>query len=310
MQELEFGERWRTYLRERFPLGAHGPTIVVFTVSCAVLAQASGTGPIVLGGRVVAACVALLLVFFHFRVFDECKDAAEDATLRPERPIARGVITLNEVERAGTLAIIGEFVLALGLGRQALAAWGLVFAFSILMRKEFFVGPWLRPHLFSYAVPHTLSASFIALFVYSAVTERFPWEVDRFFALFALSCWGLFTVFEVARKAHAPDEERPGVPTYSQQWGPAGAAAATCGLILLTAAPVIWGAVALGLARAFAIGLGLAAAAVAVAGIVYGMRPTRKTAKLHEALGSLYLLLHGAIPAAILAWTRGVAGAS
>ena len=48
----------------------------------------------------------------------------------------------------------------------------------------------------------------------------------RISVLYAASAWAGFTVFEVARKAHGPDEEKPGVDSYSSLWGPGGAAEA------------------------------------------------------------------------------------
>ncbi len=306
-QLLAGDNRWGIYLAERFPLTSYGPMIVCFTLSSAFIGQAAlGSGSVWIGLRTVCAALLLLLIFFHFRVFDECKDDAEDARLRPERPIARGVITLAEVKRAGAMAIAGEILIAALLGPQAAVAYALLLLFSLLMLKEFFVGPLLRPHLFSYAVPHTLSASVIALLVYSVVCVRYPWDAPPVVWLYALSCWPLFTLFEVARKSHAPDGERPGVPSYSSQWGPGGAALACLVLTVVSVVPVLVGVESLGLQRSVGVAYCAAFALLCVAGSAYAASPTRRTAGVFAGLCSLMLMAHGMIPAVLVAVDRGL----
>lgn len=302
-----FIPRFGVYLSERFPLAEHGLLIVTFTAGNACVAQAAADpGPVLVGPRLAVAGLVLLLLFFHFRVFDECKDALVDADLQPDRPIQRGVVSLTEIKRAGAVAIAAQAVLALAvLGGAAGVAWLIVLGFSLVMLKEFFVGRWLRPRLFLYAVPHTLSASLIALFVHTAVTGLAPWQASAPMVLYAASAWAGFTVFEVARKAHGPDEEKPGVDSYSSLWGPGGAAAVNLLLIVLTAAGATAAGVLLGMGMVFSVAFMTATAACSVVAVIYTRRPTRSTAKLHYLASSLFLLAHSLLPAILVGLERG-----
>ncbi len=304
-----FPLRFATYLAERFPPVEHGVLIAAFAAGNAFVAQAAVAegGPILVGPRLLLAAGVLVLVFFHFRVFDECKDAATDAALQPDRPIQRGVVTLGEVKLAGAIAIAAQFGLVTLLGAEAMGAHVLVVGFSIVMLNEFFVGDWLRPHLFLYAVPHTLSASVIGLFVATAVTGLSVSVLPTAMLLYALSHWAGFTVFEVARKTHGPEEEKPGVDTYSSLWGPGGAAAANFALIAITGAVAAAAGFPLGLGMAFSIAFGVAVAGLGVASLAYAKAPSARAAKTYYTLSSLFLLAHSVIPAVVIGVARGVA---
>jgi len=131
-----------------------------------------------------------------------------------------------------------EGVLAAVCGTHAFAVWAAVLAYTLLMYREFFVGRWLRPRMELYAVTHTFVVVGIGAFV--AVAADGPHEIDAFLVATAAANWAVFNVFEFARKTFAPDEERPGVETYSLRWGPRGAIALTMANVIVAAVALLW----------------------------------------------------------------------
>lgn len=211
-------QRVRAYLAERFPVGAYGVLVAVFTASALLVAwglQGDAPRPPDLWLRGLAAGTVVLLAFFHIRVFDEHKDAAGDLEAHPERVLSRGVVTLGLLARLGAAAVIVQALLAAGLGLPGLISWLAVFAFTLLMRVEFFVGAWLQPRLLLYALSHNPVVALLAVFLWAA--SGAPWHGGflLFLGFASLSMLG----FELARKLHLPEEEHPGVPSYSSVLG-------------------------------------------------------------------------------------------
>ena len=290
--------RWATFVWERFPPGAYLPLIALLYAANALIARrAVGLEP---GIRPLAALV-LLLVFFHLRLFDERKDLEHDRQHNPERPLPRGLIGERELRRAWYAAITAELVLAAFLGVPALVGAACVIGYSVVMLEEFWVRAWLRPKLYTYAVSHTLVTPLMSLFVMAAETGRMPWDPPPASVPFALAGWGLFLVFEVARKTYAPDQERPGVATYTSLHGTAGAtalvvlqaglAALATGLALEAVGAPAWATVA-------TLSLPLLVLAPAT---WFDQRPSRRSVGAVRAAATAFLLLACALPVAALA---------
>ena len=90
--------RWVTYQRERFPLAGHGPLVAAFSASAVCFSSLlrghlAAPSPLAL----IAAFLTSLVFFLQLRIADEFKDFAEDARLRPYRPVPRGLVTLREL---------------------------------------------------------------------------------------------------------------------------------------------------------------------------------------------------------------------
>jgi 4-hydroxybenzoate polyprenyltransferase len=239
-------DRWRTYLRERFPLGAHGPVVAAFAggVMCAGAALRSGPAPAVLA--LLFVFLVVLGFFFQLRVADEWKDAETDRLHRPERPVPRGLVTLRELATLAGMVAVVQLVLTVALSPALLLPLALVWVFGAWMTVEFFLAALLRGRPLAVLLSHGMVVPVITLFILTAeaavrgdhLAEGSGWVVaGSFFA---------GNVVEVGRKLLAPADERPGVETYSGAWGPAlgatalGAAAllaATCGALAATHMP-------------------------------------------------------------------------
>jgi 4-hydroxybenzoate polyprenyltransferase len=198
--------------------------------------------------------VAALAIFFRLRVFDEIKDCTTDRHAHPDRPLARGLISLTEAKVAAFSCLAFEGACSAVLGQAAFAAWSLVAGYSLLMYREFFIGWWLRPRLTTYAVMHTLVACWIAAWTFCAATGRAFADMPASYAQLVLANWAVFNLFEFGRKTFGVEEERGPDESYSKRFGPAHAAAN----VLLMAVPASGLAVSMGralnLPLVFAIG--------------------------------------------------------
>lgn len=221
-----FPVRLWAYLQERFPVGNHGLLIASYYSSNQFLAQVlSNPGnPVRYGSHSLLGAITLFCMFFHLRVFDEHKDYADDCRHYPKRILSQGLITLRHLKIMGACAITMELLLATWQGMPALVASLIALSFSVLMLKEFFVGPWLKRHFLVYAFSHMLIMPLFALVAFSFTTNQYPWQAPAWFWLYAFV--GFFVTFnwEISRKIRAPEDEIKGVASYSKIFGTYGAA--------------------------------------------------------------------------------------
>jgi 4-hydroxybenzoate polyprenyltransferase len=268
-------------MRERFPPLQNLPMIAAFfAANVAVGSRAAVSVPAV--PRLILAGAVLMSFFMRLRIFDDVKDQRTDVASNPGRPLARGLIAPVEARAVAFALLALEGLLSAVLGWSALGAWLVAAGFSLLMFKEFFCGPWLRPKLELYAVTHTFVACLMAVMVFATVSDVATWRAADL--LFALASWAVFNVYEFARKSFDVSEERPGVDSYSSRLGAWGAGA--------LAASQAWLAVLLGSAaparpwsEAGFIGL---AAALTVSALAFALH--RAPARLLRAAAGLFIL--------------------
>jgi len=274
------------YLGERFPLGPYGVLVALFFGSATALSRALADGA---GQTDWRGAVVMLLVFFHLRVFDEHKDASIDAEAHPERLLSRGVVTLPMLARVGFFAIGLEVILAALIGPVALSWWLFAFLFTLAMRLEFGIGPWLNQHFILYAVSHNPVVGLLAGFAWATTETAFHPTYWVYIALVSVGS----LAFEVGRKTRLPEQEIAGVPSYSSVLGRGGAGVFLASLSVFTGAATIW--------LCHTLGAEWYAYAVAVVAVAAGAGPAlaRKGEKAVEG-GASFLLL-GALGAAWLA---------
>ncbi|GGJ41823.1 UbiA family prenyltransferase [Deinococcus roseus] len=205
-------QRWITYQKERFPLLAHFP-LVLLTSWC-VLSFASSAA-VRLTGMLAVTCLILGL-FFQLRVFDEYKDFEEDKAHRPYRPVPRGLITLRELRNAALFIAGFQFTTTYVWNYPSLTLLLVCWIYMILMGKEFFNPEWLKKQPLLYMLSHLPIVGLIQLYAAS-----FVWDLN-----FPQKAWVLFVVslsggalLEFGRKIRPAEKEEPGVQTYSAIWG-------------------------------------------------------------------------------------------
>ena len=198
------------YLRERFPVAPYALLVALFYAAGANFAVTLGGGAV----RFWTAPV-LLLAFFHLRVFDEHKDYAKDLATHPERLLSRGVVTLRMLKVWGAMAVLGQVVIAAWAGPRSLAAWTAVFAFTLAMRVEFGLGALLNRHIVLYALTHNPVVALLGVFAWATTGATWNWAYLWFIAAISFGSLGL----ELGRKTRLPNEEVPGVESYSSVHG-------------------------------------------------------------------------------------------
>jgi 4-hydroxybenzoate polyprenyltransferase len=289
--------RWWQLIRERFPLGSVVPMAVAFVLAnAAIAAGVEGVG--VAPDRLLAIGALALSFFFRLRLFDELKDHELDRSVHPDRPLARGLLGRREVGRVAAALAVVELALAAALGRWVLLIHAAAVGYSLLMYREFFVGPWLRPHLTLYAVVHTLVSALLGWSIAASVLGCAPWALPVPVLAFGGVNWMLFNVFEFARKTFAPAEERDGVPSYSKVFGIVGAGLLTSSqiavalLILVAIAPHFPGVGLAGMPSALA-ALPFAAA------LAYAATPETEQARILRTVAGAYVVLFFAVVAGV-----------
>lgn len=295
--------RWIIYQRERFPLLAHGPLVAAFSVSAVCFSRlARGAPGWPAAAALAVAFVTALLFFLQLRISDEFKDFEDDAAHRPYRPVPRGLVTLRELAMVGVAAAVAQLALAVWLAAALIPLLLLAWGYLALMTREFFAPAWLKARPAIYMASHMAVIPLIDLYATAC-----DWRVAGLawppggLIWFLLASYFNGVVVEVGRKIRSPQDEEPGVETYSALWGPPmavavwlAAAAATAGFALQAARRIAFDDVMI-----WVLGAMLAVAAMVAAAFL--RRPAGGAGRrLELASGmwtlTLYLAL-GAVPA-------------
>lgn len=295
--------RWWTYQKERFPVFAHGPLILAFSMSAmsysALLRGESALQP----SAALVAFVTALLFFLQLRIADEFKDAEDDARWRPYRPVPRGLVTLRELAWVGLGAAAIQLAGSLWL-RPMQALWLVVaWTWLALMTKEFFIHDWLKAHPITYMLSHMV---ILPVFdIYATACDWLmagaapPHGLGWFLAVSYLN--GI--VIEIGRKIRAPQDEEEGVETYSVLWGRRSALLAWFGAMLLTAVCALCGAQLINFATPLAALLLVLLCGAALLAVSFNAAPFPGRGKHIELFSAIWTLLMylslGAIPLAL-----------
>ena len=227
--------RFWIYQGERFPFVQYLPLVAAFTFSATGYSLMAGGRSGFPNGWTMAAGVATSFgLFFLLRLFDEFKDAADDAKWRPYRAVPRGLVSFGEI-RALIIFIIA-FVIAINaaVAPMLLAPLALSLAYILLMWREFFVPAWLRSHPVVYMLTHMVVMPLIDFY-----TSGLDWIVagaalPKGMLLFLALTFTNGCVIEIGRKIRLPENEEEGVETYSALWGRFRAAWIWLGVLTLT----------------------------------------------------------------------------
>lgn len=232
------GNRWWVYQRERFPLFAHAPVILAFSLS-AVSYSALLRGAHSLPGwkPCVVAFLSSVLSFLQLRLADEFKDFEEDSKYRPYRPVPRGLIRLRELGWLWCGCIVAQLLLCVWLEPQLVWLLALTWIYLGLMTKEFFARRWLKARPLVYTISHMGIMPLVDFYATGC-----DWARAGYVRPPAGLLWFLLVSFlngmvvEIGRKIRSLQDEENGVETYSFLWGRNNAALAWLGIMIATAA--------------------------------------------------------------------------
>lgn len=207
------------YQAERLPLARTATLLAFFTASSINVSAALAGVPRPGLAAYLVAFLGAFVFFAQLRACDEIKDAEDDARWRPERPIPRGLVSLSTIVTIGAALSLVSIAAALAYWPPLLWPLALVWAWMALMTAEFFVPAWLKARPLAYLVSHMLIMPLIDLFV--TACEWLPRASAPATGLwvFLLLSFVNGCILEIGRKIYAPESERPGVETYSREWG-------------------------------------------------------------------------------------------
>jgi 4-hydroxybenzoate polyprenyltransferase len=229
---------------ERFPLRNMVFFGLLYAAGVFASRAMTRTGTLTIAWQDVGGLLAVVAFFLTLRVLDEHKDYANDCLTHPGRVLQRGLVSLANLRVLGVVALAVQvaFVLISDRGLGTLSrSWLLVGAWTTLMAVEFFVADWLRPRLLLYAALH-LAVMPLLLWWIALIGARGAPLPSAVWLLLALG-YSTAAAFEMARKLHAPEDERPGVDSYSKTLGTNLAARVLMVDIMVTAglaALVVW----------------------------------------------------------------------
>ena len=216
---LPLPRRLWIYQAERFPLRRHGPLITVFS-GAAALYGARLVGDLPSLPVLMSAILCSGAFFLLMRIADEFKDRHDDQRCRPYRPVPRGLVSLAELALVALATALLQGAL---VWRVAPEAWWLLvlsWGWFALMVVEFLVPAWLRARPLLYTFSHMVIVPLIALLALAMAVlpggGRLPGAA--LLPLLAL-CYLNGLAIEFARKIRFPDQEEPGVDTWSALWG-------------------------------------------------------------------------------------------
>lgn len=295
------------YHQERFPPVSHGILIASFSL-CAVCLSALLRGDYSWPNLQTAltAFICLFLFFLQLRIADEFKDCENDAKFRPERAVPRGLVSLKELAYLGIFACFIQLLLAYLLHPPLLVLVLVVWVYMAFMSVEFFVGEWLKVHLFVYLWTHMLIMPLIDLFATACdwlFYGTFPPEGLIWFLI--VSCFN-GVVLEIGRKTWAPEQEREGVESYSADWGIKLAILTWVVSIVLSLICACIVATKIGFFIPVFVFLLVFALILTSLGIAFICKPTPKKSKSLEILSGLWVaglyLILGVIPMGYHIW--------
>jgi len=211
------------YLNERFPLKDFIPLSAVFAAASSFTVQVYMDHDLQRPDALFTGFVALFLFLFRLRLFDEFKDFKHDAQYYPDRPVQRGLITLQEL--AVLLVIVSgiEFFIAFMNGFVVTIIFLIAFFYSLLMFKEFFVSSWLRKHFTVYIASHEILVFPVFFYIFALNGMRLEHLEQTYFWFLVILLGGQMFLLEVARKIRPKELEVDSGDTYTAQYGIRGA---------------------------------------------------------------------------------------
>ncbi len=211
------------YFKERFPV----PSVLLFAFGFAALALGLSSGNNVWMHTFQSSIIKLTLlssVFFFFllrqRAIDEFRDADHDLKYFPDRAVPRGLVSKKQVLSLGLFALAIEVISAYLVGQKVFGFYLLVFLYSFLMAKEFFISRWLNKHFTINFLIHEIIFLLFGIFFISAVNSQpviFTFQTLVALAILTFAPMGI----EVLRK-FKPRHDKEGravKDTYSTVWG-------------------------------------------------------------------------------------------
>ncbi len=166
--------RFYLYQKERFPFLGHGLLVASFSFSAISYSRiCRGAQGFVNFKTFLTGIFITISLFLLVRIFDEFKDAKDDALFRSELPVPRGLISLRELALTAIIIVTLQVIVNLLFFPQILVIYLAVIAYLLLMGKEFFVSRWLKKNQFWYVTSHMFIIPLIDMYA-----SGLDWKVE------------------------------------------------------------------------------------------------------------------------------------
>lgn len=220
MDILNSLHKWHTYQSERFPVIKYSIIVAAFSgsgLALSVMTTAPGT---TFPFKVFpVAFLVTLAFFFQLRVSDEIKDHKSDLIHYPNRPVPRGLISLQELKLAALLIAVMQIALVLILGPAHLLPLFACWTYLYLMHHEFFASKWLSCHPLIYTFLHMLVLLCVDVFITSCHWLSNHLVPSPTLLTFYATSFFLGLVLEIGRKVKSPVEDFNGSNSYTNILG-------------------------------------------------------------------------------------------
>ncbi len=283
--------RFLTYQKERFPFLMYLVIISVFSFSAISYSLLCRGKSEFIALSDFALCVFnAVVLFFLLRVSDEFKDREDDAQFRKYLPVPRGLIALKELRVMGIGTILLQLLITVVFLPKIVLLLVGVYAYMFLMYHEFFVKSWLKKNQFWYVVSHMMIIPLVDVFA-----SGFDWYLSDepaplgLLLFFAVSFFNGLTL-EIGRKIKSPEQEEPGVLSYTFQVGTKGAVYLWLAVIATTFLLTCWACYYVGHSVISYYVISAVLVLACVPAVLFLRKPNAKSAKQLEYLSSLWTL--------------------
>lgn len=203
------------YLQEMFPPIHILPTLLMPFSFFAMVAQLNHF-ELPLSSLLWRSSFSVVLFMLMLRVMDEFKDYQDDLTNYPGRPLPSGRVLHQDLKVL--LTVIIAVLMALNLDPLPVSfAAALVFAYSVLMFKWFFIEEKMRKSLPLALISHNPIVYIYLFYIFVVYTQMDPgYQWTSIVAIVPMAA--PMTQWEIARKIRLPQNETV-YTTYSKVWG-------------------------------------------------------------------------------------------
>jgi 4-hydroxybenzoate polyprenyltransferase len=213
-------KRFYLYQKERFPIAGYAVLVGAFSFSAISYSRiCRGEAGFVDWKTFFVGIFTTISLFLLVRIFDEFKDAEDDAKYRKDLPVPRGLISLRELGMIGIALVVLQVAVNLFFFPKMLIIYFVIIGYLLLMGKEFFVAQWLKKHQFWYVTSHMFIIPLIDIYAsgldWLLAGVSAPAGLLFFFAVSYMN--GI--VLEIGRKIRVPEKEAEGVLTYTSMLG-------------------------------------------------------------------------------------------
>lgn len=281
--KLPFFKRFYRYQKERFPFLGHGLLVASFSFSAIAYSRiCRGVPGFISWKTYLLGILITITLFLLLRIFDEFKDAEDDAKYRKELPVPRGLVSLKELGIIGIVIVVFQLLINAFFFPKMLLIYATVIGYLLLMGKEFFVAEWLKKHQFWYVTSHMFIIPLVDIYAsgldWLLAGQPAPTGLLFFFAVSYMN--GI--VLEVGRKIRTPENEAEGVNSYTSMLGTANAVFLWIFLLLVTLSVSVIACVYAGYGTTAFIVLGIVFCLCVIPAVLFLRHKTSKYSKLIE----------------------------